>query len=256
MKTKIYISAIAFLLLGVITACQKDQYYYFNDESRLQFGPPNDGRNYGEFADTAKTATFYYEESDVQLDTVYFDIYTIGETSQIDRTYSLRQVQASGAENAIPNKHYVAFDDADMKKLLVITAGSVHARVPILIKRDPELKAKTVALQFEVEENSSFKPGEKSKVWRKLYITDRLSQPNAWDATTTQYYFGPYSTAKHSFMIEITGQKWDQDFFLEIRTASDLINYWKSVLSTALIKYNNEHAEPLKDENGAIIFFP
>lgn len=256
MKTK-YIVVITAFLIVVVAACQKDQYYYFNDQARLQFGPPQNGRvNNNEFLDTVKSATFFYEDASVLIDTVYFDLYTIGEVSNVDRSYSLRQVQMSNADNAVPNKHYVAFDDALATQLMVIKAGQVHAQVPIIIKRDPDLKSKTMVLNFEVVENENFKLGEKTKLWRKLYITDRLSRPSGWDAWMAQYQFGPYSVTKHKFMIDVTGEKWDQEFFVALISASDLMGYWKSVLNTALIRYNKEHAEPLKDENGEIIYFP
>ncbi|MGJ1268325.1 DUF4843 domain-containing protein [Sphingobacterium spiritivorum] len=257
MKNYTYFIIVACFVMATIVSCQKDQYYYFNDVARIQFGPPQyTGKTiYSEYADTTKSATFYYEDSNVKLDTVYFDIYTIGGIKNTDRVYKIQQLQLAGLDNAVPGKHYIAFDDPSIQQLYVIKADSVHAQVPVILKRDPELKSKTLNLGIVVQENENFKFGEQTKLWRKLSFTDRLSKPDAWTASISQYYFGPYSVVKHAFMIEVTNERWDQTFMSNLPL--DVNNYYKSFLATALINYNKEHpTNPLKDENGVIIFFP
>lgn len=243
----------------IFISCAKDQYYIFNDEARIQFGPPivPRGTIVSEYQDTLKGATFYYENPTVIKDTIYFDIYTVGKLSKTDRRYKIEQVNLPNVDNAIPGKHYIAFDDPNLASAYTIPTDSVHARVPIVILRDAELKLKTLNLGFQLVENDNFKLGEKSKLWRKLQLTDRLSKPNNWTASVSQYYFGAYSVRKHQFMIETTNNRWDDSFFTEVFNAIDITNYYKSVLSTALIDYNNAHpGNPLKDENGELITFP
>lgn len=239
------------------TSCQKDQYYLFNDIARIQFGPKSTMPYLvsTSLADTLKPMTFYYHDQSIVQDTVFFDIYAIGGTSESDRSFKLEQEQVPGAINAIPNKHYVGFDHADATKNFVMKAGTVHTSVPILVLRDESLKTSTVVLKFKVVDNDDFKQGELSNVWRKATITDRLSQPAAWTTSVTTYYFGKYSVEKHKFMIEVTGQKWDQTFMDEV--TDDQRNYYITVVKTALIDYNNAHPDaPLRDENEELIEMP
>ncbi len=254
-----YLFFIIFAVVISLSSCKKDQYYLFNDASRIQFGP-EPSRIYQtsfDFADTLKRQTFYYYNNSVKEDTVFFDIYAIGGTRNMDRSFTLAQEQVAGETNAEPGKHYVAFNDPRATKNYVIKAGEVHASVPIILIRDASLKTITPVLKFNVVENENFKLGEISKVWRKVEFTDRLSQPSSWDSWMTNYQFGAYSVTKHQFMIETTGDKWDADFFVYLRSDLSLLAYYKAVLKTALIDYNRDHpGNPLTDENGEPVIIP
>lgn len=257
MKTTKYIWAIIAILAMV--SCKKDQYYLYNDIARIQFGP-DPTRIYTpsyNLADTLKPYTFYYEDAAIKEDTVFFDIYAIGGTTKNDRSFMLQQVQMPNIMNAVPGTHYVPFTDARASKHYVIKAGTVHTRVPVIVLRDPSLKTNTPVLKFNVVDNENFRIGEANNVWRKMLITDRLSQPAAWNASFTQYYFGKYSVVKHKFMIDTTGEKWDQDFINLVYTDSGLLSYYIAVVKTALIDYNQSHpGNPLRDENGELVVIP
>lgn len=241
------------VLTTALTACKKDQYYLYNDIARLQFGPPVGQLYYSpaDMADTLKPYTFYYEPAAVLQDTVFFDIYAIGGTSGQDRAYTLEQVMLEGEENAVAGVHYKAFDDASLKNAYVIKAGEVHAFAPVIVLRDASLKNKSVKLQLQVKANDQFQPGEIRKLWRRVELADQLSQPAAWNSTATTYYWGKYSQVKHSFMVEQTGEKWDQDFLTEINADYALLSFWRLKLRTLLTDYNNAHpGAPLTDESG------
>lgn len=259
MKNKRYLIAITVIGILALTSCQKDKYYLFNDVARIQFGP-EPSRIYQtsfDFADTLKLQTFYYYGENIKEDTVFFDIYAIGGTRNTDRSFTLSQEQISGATNAEPGKHYVAFTDPRVAGAYVIKAGTVHARVPVILLRDASLKTTTPVLKFVVQEDKNFQLGELTKTWRKVEFTDRLSQPSLWDATMSTYYFGKYSNAKHNFMIQSTGDKWDNDFFQALRSDLSFLAYCKTVLTTALIDYNKAHpGNPLTDEFGEPVVFP
>lgn len=258
MKNRIYLLILAGLLM-VQYSCKQDQYYLYNDVARIQFGPEIN-RIYTasfDFADTLKRSTFYYDNASVREDTVYFDVYAIGGTKNIDRPFTLVQEQLPNLTNAEPGKHYVAFTDQRVAQNYVIKAGTVHTSIPIVLLRDASLKTTTPVLKFVLQADQSFQLGEPSKLWRKLEFTDRLSQPTAWDASMTTYYYGKYSVTKHQFMIETTGQKWDNDFMLAIRSDISLVNYYKATIKIALIDYNKAHpGNPLKDESGELITVP
>lgn len=257
MKTLKYIIVAAVIL--IMAACKQDEYYLYDDVARIQFGPDKTRiyqQNY-DLADTSKLYSFFYEDQTVKEDTVFFDIYAIGGTTKNDRSFTLEQVQVVNALNAEPGKHYVAFNDPRATKNFVIKAGTVHTSVPIILLRDPSLKTTTPILKFEVAADDNFKLGELSKIWRKIEFTDRLSQPGAWNASFTQYYFGAYSTVKHQFMIDVTGEKWDQEFTEGASADYGLLQYYIAVVKAALIDYNNAHpGNPLKDENDQLIVMP
>lgn len=256
MKNLKYILMATVLLL--LYSC-KEEYYLYNDIKRIQFGP-DITRIYTpsyNLADTSKSYTFFYDNAAKQQDTIFFDIYAIGGVSNTDRAFKLEQVAVPGADNAVAGKHYKAFNDASVASKYVIKAGAVHAKVPIVMLRDATLKTTTVTLKFQIAQNENFSAGEPSNLWRKAVFTDRLSAPNSWDAWMTQYYLGKYSVVKHSFFIEQTGQKWDNDFILGIRTDMALLNYWKGTLKVALLNYNLKNpGKPLTDEFGELVVIP
>lgn len=247
------------LVVLAIASCKKDQYYLYNDTARIQFGP-DPSRIYQatyNLADTLKPYTFFYEDQSVKEDTVFFDIYAIGGVSKKDRTFSLEQVTVPKATNAIAGTHYVAFNNPKVAKFYVIKAGTVHTKVPIILLRDVSLKTTTPMLKFNVVADENFQKGEINNLWRKVEFTDRLSQPAAWDASAARFYYGDYSVVKHQFMIESTGQKWDQDFMAPLPGDYALLQYWIGALKINLINYNNAHpGNPLRDEFGALVLFP
>lgn len=247
------------LLTSVFSACRQDQYYLFNDEARLQFGP-DPSRIYQtsyNLADTLKPYTFYYEGEEVLQDTVFFDIYAIGGTTPSDRSFTLEQEILPSVENAVPNQHYKAFDNPEVSRHYVIKANQVHAAVPIVVLRNPSLKETTVSLKLKIIADDNFLEGERSNLWRKVVLTDRLSQPAAWNASAVQYYYGKYSVTKHAFMIEATGEKWDQEFMSGLTSDYALLQYWIGVLKIALVNYNNANPDtPLTDEFEELVVFP
>ena len=256
MKNLKYIFIATVLLL--LYSC-KEEYYLYNDIKRIQFGP-DITRIYTpsyNLADTTKSYTFFYENTAKQQDTLFFDIYAIGGVSNTDRAFKLEQVAVPGAENAVSGKHFKAFNDASLVSKYVIKAGAVHAKVPVVMLRDASLKTTTVTLKFQIAENENFSTGEPTNLWRKAIFTDRLSQPSKWDDWLTRYYLGKYSVVKHSFFIEKSGQKWDNDFITLIMGNMAELNYWKGLVKSALITYNAQNpGNPLTDENGEIVVMP
>lgn len=253
---KYFITAIA--LIGLVS-CKKNDYYIFNDVARLQFGPDISKIYYApaNLEDTTKSYTFVYEEDAVKQDTVFFDLYAIGGKSNKDRPFVLKQEVIAGVTNAIPGTHYKAFTAVDVAKNYVIKAGQVHLSIPIVLLRDASLKRMDAVLKFRIETNENFQLGEEKNLWRKVIFTDRLIQPNLWNAGAVQFYYGKYSLVKHQFMIDITQRKWDAVFFAFLETEPSERTYWRGVLRTALIDYNNHHpGNPLKDEVGELVLFP
>ena len=123
------------LIFAALTGCEKNKYQLYSGKDYVQFGALL-GRNNAtayELADTLKSFTFLYGPTDRQVDTVFFDLYAIGGLSPVDRIYKLKQIMVPGANNAMPGKHYRAFDDPTLSSLYQVKADSVHAFVPIVI---------------------------------------------------------------------------------------------------------------------------
>jgi hypothetical protein len=248
------------LALVVLASCKKDPYQVYNDLARLQFGPTP---NYAYIAshnllDSTKTYSFSYGPTTTTQDTVFFDIYIMGNPSTKDRPFTLQQVQLTdGSTNALAGTDYKAFTDATVSSVYVIKAGQTHAVVPIVLLRSATLKTTTVTLEVKIAPNVNFQPGDQALIWRKVIFTDRLSQPAAWNASRTTYYLGAYSIVKHAFMIQITGQKWDDDFINTVFADYEQGIYWSSKCKMALADYNKAHpGNPMLDENGLVIVFP
>ena len=257
MKKIISIIVIAIVFLS--TACDDNNFKIYTDGANIQFGP-EETRIYAttyNLADTTKAYTFYYKPTTVTQDTVFFDIYAIGGITDKDRGFVLKQDSVAGATNAVAGIDYIAFDDSRVKNNYVIKAGKVHTRIPVILLRNAKLKTNTLALKISTVANENFRLGEKTNLWRKIIFTDRLSQPNIWDANMTKYYFGNYSVAKHAFMIQASGDRWDDAFITIVKADYSLLSFYTSFLKTSLIDYNNAHpTSPLKDENGVLVTFP
>jgi hypothetical protein len=258
MKVRIFF--VLAMALFSMASCKQNEYYLFNDVARIQFGP-DIARIYTasyNMADTTKNFTFYYDAASIKQDTVFFDIYAIGGISAKDRSFTLQQVSLTdGSTNAVAGTDYKAFNDPTVNVNYVIRAGQIHAFVPIVLLRTPAQQSTTYTLKLLLVENENFKLGEKNNIWRKVVFTDRLSQPTAWTASMSQYYFGAYSVVKHAFMIQTTGQKWDQTFMSTVTADYAQMMFYVSQCKTALVNYNTSHpGNPMKDENGSVIVFP
>jgi len=243
-------------------SCKEDK-LLFNEEATLQFGPPiaaiyQPGAN-GLGSQIAYT--FFYKSADTRQDSVYFDIYAVGGVSTKDRSFKLEQVQVDGVINAVPGTHFISFNDPEVSKNLVIKAGQVHSRVPVILLRDASLKTSDAALRFTIVANENFKKGETNYLWRRVDFTDRINKPAAWAGTYQNTYYGKYSTVKHKFMMDATGELWDQDFMMVLQDPllpdPSRIMFYMGVIKTALINYNNAHlGNALRDEIGDLVVFP
>jgi hypothetical protein len=185
---------------------------------------------------------------------LFFDIYAVGGITNEDRAFKLEQIEVPNETNAIAGTHYKSFTDPTVSSAYVIKAGDVHTFVPIVMLRDATLKTLAkVVLKFKIVKNSNFEEGEVDKLWRRIEFTDLLARPAAWDRIIEGYFFGKYSNVKHKFMIEQTGERWDNDFFVNL--SYDLMPFWQIKLKKLLIDYNKIHPTPLTDEDGEVVIF-
>lgn len=252
MKKSIYLLCLA--IVAILSACEQDLPTYSDTTNRLYF-------KHTYRADSLVSYSFAYHQ-DLNSDTVWVKVKTLGFIADHDRSFELEQVM-TGEDDAVAGTHYVSFDSPDYKKLLVVKADSTEARIPVVILRDPSLKTKTFTLKFTIKETSEFKRGFLKDCVQYIKITEMLAKPNNWGGLCT-HYFGAYGPVKHQFMIDVTGDKWDEAYLTEQKfdsyaAAQAYMSFISSKLSAALAKENERRASlglsPLAEEDGRLIDF-
>ena len=130
-------------------ACEQDvEVFHASGEDRLNFYYEENAE-----ADSLIDYTFIYLPSEQMLDTIWFDVETSGYVTDYPRTISFEQM-AVDSNAAIPDVHYVAFDNPELQNVYVVPAHSTRVRVPLVVKKDdPELEKKQFILRFCIKEN-------------------------------------------------------------------------------------------------------
>jgi hypothetical protein len=245
--------------------------------------------------DTATLArTFVFKPDAVARDTVFIQVNTIGEMKDYDRKIGIVQVpelvdslvrdpatnevvdtlRVERARRAVPGVHYVAMDDPEMVSLLVIKANTVSTMLPVILLRDASLKEGSYRLRLQIVASDDFLPGEVMFRSRAIQFSDRLERPNFWDVQNVERsQFGAWSVRKHQFMIDVTGENIDDEWYnTKIRQGAGslvyfpgVLQHYRVVLKTALNVYNSDPANtkygpvPMRetdDPNSPLITFP
>lgn len=248
--------------LGVLfltsMACEEQEIHKFLDVSRIQFGnvATIGDTNDSSFEDWEQNFTFVYSPSSQIVDTAYFNIFASGGPVAYDRYFTLRQVNLDEVENAVAGIHYLAFNTETTNELQCIRAGEVSAQCGIVLLRDSSLQTTEVTLAFVLEQSDDFELGDPDYLYRKLEFTDQLTKPNTWTDYLTGSFLGKYSKTKHRFMIDVTGQPWNDEFIIQAMRSYAEFTYWVNRVKKALAEYNNANPDnPLRDENGDLIEF-
>lgn len=255
-----------------LTSCEKDLEVYNTETCRLNFYYNLNSRSDFNESLARSAYSFIYGDADRQRDTLWFDVQTMGFTSDSDRPVTLQQLPTEGNQ-AVPGKHYVAFDDPSVSHLYVIPAGKATTKLPVIILRDPSLKNESVTLKFGFMENDFFKLGFKEFSTRLIEMTDMLSEPSKWNeaypipgleryfpryANHMSDFFGVYGVVKHQFLIEQTGKKWDDEYIESLILGdSNYLKYLVRKMSQRLAEVNAERVakglDVLKEADGTIV---
>lgn len=239
------------LAVSLFTGCENDLPVYEGGESWLKF-------EYEYTRDSIINYSFAYGHSSVQIDTVELELQLMGEVKDYDRPFTLKQVPAGGLD-AVAGEHYVPFDDKDLVSAYVLPANATKVTVPVVLKRDPSLKEDNYTLRLTIGETGEFACGSKERAYRTIVIADELIRPNNWNGHI-DYFFGTWGKAKHQFMIDVSGNKWDEEYvqgLLDIMfTDQGYVFYWLDFFKQALAEYNATHDTPLCEEGGEPVTFP
>ena len=267
MKWRYLLKAIACCWL--LWSCS-EEYMSFHGTDRIQFKTTTD-----------EVYSFVYFPQSVQKDTLTIEIVSIGEVAEHDRTIKFEQVTKEWQyiyDEEEPSKiidsvyvdmeypaiegiHYEPFGKAGE---LILPARKNVLRFDVVVKRDDiGLRENARYLILKLLPSEDFETGEVERLSKRIVISDKLERPTRWKKGSYYYdrYLGDYSEVKHRFMIDITQQKWDNDFLRYIINSWDTMiqrDYYLGKIKQALKEYNADPANnpPLKDENGYEVVFP
>lgn len=273
MKYNIFKSLTAFslssclLLLGscLLTGCEEDLKVY--DESdglgRVYFVyEQNDVSNISQDKDSLVNYSFVYH-GNVAQDTIWLRVATAGFLSKVDRYVELEQT-LTGQNDAVAGKHYMSFDDPAYKQLLKVPADSLQCEIPVIVFNDESLQNGDVTLRVRLKASSSLLLGYENRLVKRLSISAMLSKPVNWNALCN-FYLGQYGKVKHQFMIDTSGEPWDDDYLLNVAQVNDyskqdFIRYQSTKFSKALKQLNDERIAQglplLAEADGTPVSFP
>lgn len=252
MKINIIYSLIFFVCL--FSACeQKMEIYHADGNDRLNFY-----HNESFHIDSLTVYTFIYVPTEQMTDTIWIELETSGFVTDYPRPFVFEQI-SSGSDAAIAGTHYIAFDDAALKDAYVIPANTNRTRVPVILKKTPDLAEQEVVLRFKVKNNDYFKSGFPGNDIRTIKFSNILTRPVHWDGKAEWYFAGTYGPVKHRFMIDAAakiGVVVNEDFFAKLVGEPDdysghvdmgLTGYWLSFFTTALNEENAARKAEGKD---------
>lgn len=256
-------------LLPVLASCEQDLPVYSDETNRLNFYYSINSYETFKPALSESSYSFVYGADTRTRDTLWFDIETMGKLRNFDRPVRITQVDTTGVM-AIPGTHYVPFDSPELAPYYVVKANQARARIPIIILRDPSLKNEVVTLKFRITPNDYFQNGYAQYQTRLLTFSDMLSKPSKWDygfpgpygtwTISVTDYFGVYGQVKHKFLIEHTGEAWDDTFIERLMTGDSNYLYYLSAKMKEELNTENEQREeqgldPLAEADGTPVSF-
>ena len=262
--------SMAFLCMPFLTACEKELKPYSDNDAWLNFRYIDwDTReelmqddSYYSFAMRSASLGI-----DLQQDTVWLEVETMGFLSDHDRTVELQQdtikaeeLEENGEAEAIPGVHFVPFDDPTLLTQSYVPAGATRTKVPIVLLRDPSLDEKNVALRVTFKDNGIFKPGYPAYNTHTIHISSRLTKPSQWDMYYWDYNFVKYSETIHELMIQWTGESWDDDYIKQLAEGDPTyLSYLRSYFQEKLDELNAERQaqgeDILREPNGDPVKF-
>ena len=230
---------------------------------------------------TEEVYTFAYYPESIQKDTLQIELISVGEVTDYPRVIRFEQVtkewkytydeeepekvvDSTYVDMEFPAVAGVHYESLGEKNELILPANQNVLKLNVIIKReDTGLRKNARKLVLRLLPSDDFQTGEVNKLVKNITISDKLERPTRWKDNSYYYklYLGNWSEVKHRFMIDITGQKWDNDFLVYIIDNYDtysLRDYYLAKIKKALAEYNADpkNDPPLKDENGKEVVFP
>ena len=130
-----FISVLAFV------ACQENEISTFDNESSLFFFRDIYNNNSKGTPQLDSTSYSFFLAGSIQVDTVWLDVLLTGSPSAQDRPFRIVQSNVGEPGAAVAGTHYVAFDDPEMVKRMVMPANKVSVALPVIMTRTPQMDA-------------------------------------------------------------------------------------------------------------------
>lgn len=257
------------VILGGLYSCSPD-YMPFEGSNCIQFN-----------TSTEEVHTFAYYPESIQKDTLYVDIVTVGDVVNYPREIKFEQitkewkyrydtadttkvVDSTYVDMEYPAKSGVHFEALSENNTWILPANQNKLSLQVVVLRNDEALQKNAhKLVLALQPSKDFELGEQKKLFKTIVISDKLERPTRWkeDSWEVQTYLGAWSETKHRLLIDVTGQKWDNDFLYYMLYDFDAElerDYYLTKTKKFLAEYNANPANnpPLKDENGKEVVFP
>lgn len=258
--------------LGLFVQSCSENYMSFEGTDRIQFKTK-----------TEEVYTFAYFPENKQNDTLNIELMTVGEVVNRPRKIRFEQVtkewefqydeedpkkvvDSSYVDMKFPAVSGVHFEALGENNELIMPANQNVLNLKVIVKRrDIGLQKNAHKLLLRLLNSEDFGIGESSKLTKSITISDKLERPVRWKDNSYYYktYLGDWSERKHRFMIDVTGQTWDNDFVYNVVGSNSydmwaLRDYYLAKIKKALAAYNAapQNNPPMKDENNKEIVFP
>ena len=227
-----------YLICGMVllaVGCERHDAQVFEGEARVCFLRGEDGKGQQD----SILQSFFVVPETLDRDTVWVEIALMGFPVNEVRPLKIVQTNQNAADAAVAGTHYIAFDDAEVKDLMVMGANQVMAKIPVIFLRDISLKTGKKRLEMAIEENSYFKRGIDADCNFMVQTTELAEIPTNWDSAWKSY-FGIWSSRKMWFIVNYLGL---DDF--EAEYDAGYKKYLKQKAHSKLNEYNATHDEPL-----------
>ena len=222
-----FISVLAFV------ACQENEISTFDNESSLFFFRDIYNNNSKGTPQLDSTSYSFFLAGSIQIDTVWLDVLLTGSPSDQDRPFRIVQSNVGEPGGAVAGTHYVAFDDPEMVKRMVMPANKVSVALPVIMTRTPQMDTEEYRLDMEILPNEYFIQGIKDRVVYVLKITGKATKPANWDSPNSYLAtFGEWGQEKMRFIIDYVGYNTfdetlitDYRYYLQLKAREKLAEY-------------------------------
>lgn len=253
---KIFLLMIFVVTITILWSCKKDeQDATYKGQGVLFLRGPLSGNAWG------SSGQYYYTDivfsfarfPSNQTDTVItLTAQVVGDVVNYDREFA---IVIDDSSTALSDEYEIVSD-------FTVPANSFQGVLGIKIKRAERLSSATAELRVKLVSTEDFlvnetvtalysqKPNTTLQTSFLISWTSELVQPALWYGTFgLDYFIGGYSKKKHQMIIDLTPYA-DFDIFNSSTDYNPQKQVIRSTLQNYVGKYNAEHEEPLKDENG------
>jgi hypothetical protein len=234
---KKYISLICGLV--ALASCSQQEPLGYVDNPAIYFD--NDDINY----------SFFYAETASATADVYLTVHAMGNTSAVERPFTLVQSNVGDSDAAAAGTHFLSLSSDEMKKRMVMPAGQNEMKLAVTLLKDASLDLTTVKLKLKVADNDNFKVGVVEKDSTIITFSSQAIKPTNW-ADWYNAFGESWGSVKMRFIIDNTGIT----NFDSVPEDVYYLLYLNEKLKQKLYDYNVAHPDaPLAEADGTLVEF-